>query len=131
MFLLNMIQVNVSTGGISEKMQTRVDSLGVWGAGLLGTVFALSFCPVSAALFFGSLIPLSIKYDSRVTLPAIYGIGTALPVLVFAVIIALSPVGRQSVQPLDRDRTVGAADHGGAVPGGRRLLRLRFIFEVL
>jgi cytochrome c-type biogenesis protein len=96
MFLLNMIQVNFSTGSMSQKMQKRVDSLGIWGAGLLGIVFALSFCPVSAALFFGSLIPLSIKYDSSITLPAIYGVGTALPVIVFAVIIALSAqsVGR-------------------------------------
>ncbi|MGW8258008.1 MAG: urease accessory protein UreH domain-containing protein [Thermoguttaceae bacterium] len=90
MFLLNMIELGFTGRGMSEKMQKRVDSLGILGAGLLGIVFALSFCPVSAAIFFGSLIPLSIKYDSSVTLPSIYGIGTALPVLAFAVIIAIS-----------------------------------------
>jgi cytochrome c-type biogenesis protein len=35
------------------------------------------------------LIPLAIKHESRIILPAIYGIGTGLPVLVFAILIAL------------------------------------------
>lgn len=60
------------------------------GALLLGVVFALSFCPVSAALYFGSLIPLSLKVNSSVALPVIYGIGTALPVMIFAVLLAVS-----------------------------------------
>jgi threonine/homoserine/homoserine lactone efflux protein len=56
---------------------------------LLGVVFALSFCPLSAALFFGSLIPLAIRNGSRVLLPSLYGVGTALPVFAFALVIAL------------------------------------------
>jgi threonine/homoserine/homoserine lactone efflux protein len=52
-------------------------------------LFALSFCPTSAALFFGSLIPLAIESKSVVVLPALYGLGTALPVFAFAVLIAL------------------------------------------
>jgi cytochrome c biogenesis protein CcdA len=59
----------------------------VWGAGFLGIVFALSLCPITAALFFGSLIPLSVKHSSTVALPALYGLGTGLPVMVFAVLI--------------------------------------------
>ena len=47
-------------------------------------LFALSFCPVSAALFFGSLLPLSIRFGSRVVLPALFGAGTALPVVLIA-----------------------------------------------
>jgi len=62
----------------------------VWGALLLGVVFALTFCPTSAALFFGSLVPLSLKVNSSFTLPAVYGVGTALPVMVFAVLLATS-----------------------------------------
>ena len=45
-------------------MQKRLDALGLWGALPLGMLFALTFCPVSAALFFGSLIPLSVKARS-------------------------------------------------------------------
>jgi hypothetical protein len=85
--LLGLVKFSMPGGGISQKMQNRVEKLGIWGAGLLGILFALSFCPVSAALFFGSLIPLSVKHGSSYMLPSIYGIGTALPVIVFAFII--------------------------------------------
>lgn len=76
--------------GISEKFQTRMESIGLWGAVLMGLVFALAFCPLSAALFFGSLIPLAVRHQSAVLLPSLYGIGTALPVLVFAAILAFA-----------------------------------------
>lgn len=96
MFLLGLIELNMGGGGMGEGLQKRVDALGVWGALLLGIVFALTFCPTSAALFFGSLVPLSLKVNSSITLPAIYGVGTALPVMVFAVLLATSAqsVGR-------------------------------------
>lgn len=90
MFLLGLIEINLSGGGMSARLQERVDALGIWGALLLGIVFALTFCPTSAALFFGSLVPLSLKVNSSVTLPVVYGVGTALPVLIFAVILATS-----------------------------------------
>lgn len=54
----------------------------------LGFVFALSFCPVSAALFFGSLIPLAMRFQSPILLPSVYGIGSGVPVLAFAFFIA-------------------------------------------
>lgn len=76
--------------GLSSKLQAKVDKLGVLGAGLLGILFALTFCPVSAALFFGSLVPLSLKYESTVVLPSLYGVGTALPVVVFSAVIAFA-----------------------------------------
>jgi cytochrome c biogenesis protein CcdA len=94
MILLELIRVNISGSGLSEKMQKRVELWGIWGAGLLGVVFALSFCPISAALFFGSLLPLSVKYESGFALPALYGLGTGLPVFLFAVLMAF---GAQSV----------------------------------
>jgi len=90
MFLLGLIQLSMGGSGMSEGLQKRVDAMGVWGALLLGVVFALTFCPTSAALFFGSLLPLSLKVNSSFTLPAIYGVGTALPVMVFAVLLATS-----------------------------------------
>jgi len=89
MFLLELIQLNISGSGINEKMQGRVEAWGIWGAGLLGIVFALSFCPVSAALFFGSLIPLAVKSGSGVLMSSFFGVGTGLPVFAFAIIIAL------------------------------------------
>jgi len=90
MFLLGLIEIDMGGGGMGEGLQKRVDAMGIWGALLLGVVFALTFCPTSAALFFGSLVPLSLKVNSSVTLPVVYGIGTALPVMVFAVLLATS-----------------------------------------
>jgi len=87
--LLKVIRFSLSGLSISEKMQNRVAGYGVWGSGLLGIIFALSFCPISAALFFGSLIPLSIKHNSSFILPSLYGIGTGLPVIIFAFLFAL------------------------------------------
>jgi len=89
LFLLRIIPLTLSGFGLSQKMQNRVTNLGIWGSGLLGIIFALSFCPTSAALFFGSLIPLSLKHNSSVMLPSLYGIGTGLPVIVFAFLVAL------------------------------------------
>ncbi len=76
-------------GGISSNMHSRIDKMGLWGSGLLGILFALAFCPVSAGLFFGALIPLAVKGNS-VLMSSLYGIGTAVPVLAFSLIIAFA-----------------------------------------
>jgi cytochrome c biogenesis protein CcdA len=88
MFLLELIQMSLRGPGVSDKLREKAERGGVVGAGLLGMVFALSFCPVSAALFFGTLIPLAVQHESRFMLPSLYGVGTALPVIIFASLIA-------------------------------------------
>lgn len=75
-------------GGLSTALQNKADSLGIGGAGLLGIVFALSFCPTSAAIFFGSLLPLAVQQQSGLLIPGIYGLATGLPVLFFALLLA-------------------------------------------
>jgi cytochrome c biogenesis protein CcdA len=89
-FLLEIVRLNFTGFGFSQRVQGHVENYGVWGALVLGIIFALSFCPISAALFFGSLIPLSVKYNSSFVLPSLFGIGTALPVILFAFLIGLS-----------------------------------------
>ncbi|MFC1477267.1 aromatic aminobenezylarsenical efflux permease ArsG family transporter [candidate division KSB1 bacterium] len=88
MFLLELLSFSFSGLHISDKIRDRSVKSGIWGACLLGILFALSFCPISAAFFFGSLIPLSIKYNSYFLLPSLYGIGTGLPVFIFSIVIA-------------------------------------------
>ena len=88
LLLLGVFKIDLPAIGISTGLQERVDRSGIWGAGLLGIVFALSFCPVSAGLFFGSLVPLAADRSSPLLLPTLYGIGTALPVALFAVVLA-------------------------------------------
>jgi cytochrome c-type biogenesis protein len=87
--LLDLFRFSFGGGGMRNNLQNRVDKMGVWGAGLLGIVFALAFCPVSAGLFFGGLIPLAVK-GNTVLLSTLYGIGTALPVIGFALILAFA-----------------------------------------
>jgi len=94
MVLLELLTLGRFNVGLGSRLQERAARWGMWGAGLMGILFALTFCPVSAVLYFGNLIPLSVKYNSALVLPSLYGLGTGLPVLVFAVVIAF---GAQSV----------------------------------
>lgn len=89
LFLLGLFSFSIRGVGVSDAMRERIDRAGIWGAFPLGAVLALAFCPVSAALFFGTLIPLATENRSPILLPAVYGIGTGLPVVIFAVLIAL------------------------------------------
>ncbi len=84
--LLGVIRLPAVSTGFTSKASEKLAAMGFIGAFLLGALFALSFCPISAALFFGSLIPLAMKFHSYVLLPGIFGIGTALPVLIFALV---------------------------------------------
>jgi cytochrome c-type biogenesis protein len=88
--LLEIIKFNFSAGLAGTGLQEKFKNSGIIGALLLGVIFALSFCPISAALFFGSLISLSVEHNSKILFPLIYGIGTGLPVILFAFIIAFS-----------------------------------------
>jgi cytochrome c biogenesis protein CcdA len=85
----------------SEKLASRGDALGAF---LLGITFALSFCPASAALFFGSLVPLATKAGSLLLIPVTYGVATGLPVLGFAILIASG--GHGLGKAFDRVKTV-------------------------
>ena len=69
--LLDMLQFGTKGSNVGQWCQKRADKFGLTGA-----------------LFFGSLIPLSVKHSSGVILPLVYGIGTALPVFIFGVLIA-------------------------------------------
>ena len=89
LFLLEVFRFGFLGLSTSDKIAGRLKNLGLVGSLPLGALFALSFCPVSAALFFGSLIPLSLKNSSSIILPSIYGIGTGLPVLAFSILVAI------------------------------------------
>ena len=90
MILLGWLGPALSLNLASEGLQKRAQKGGLAWSFILGVLFALSFCPVSAGLFFAGLIPLCIQHGSRALLPALYGVGTALPVLVFAFLLAFA-----------------------------------------
>jgi cytochrome c biogenesis protein CcdA len=91
--LLGWVRPGFTGVSASERTVSRLKAFGYAGALLLGLLLALSFCPVSAGLFFGSLIPLALQQDAPVALPVAYGLGTALPVLGFALAIAFGIKG--------------------------------------
>ena len=103
--------MNRSVGALEQRLASR----GVLGAGGLGILFALSFCPVSAGLFFGGLLPLATSTGSRFVLPAIYGIGTGLPVVAVAGLLALGAGGiGRAFDALTRFERVATRVTGGA-----------------
>lgn len=88
MILLNLIGNGLSIQMAGEGIQKKAQQHGALYALPLGILFALSFCPVSAGLFFGGLVPLAISSNSKILIPLVYGVGTALPVVFFAFLIA-------------------------------------------
>jgi cytochrome c-type biogenesis protein len=90
---LTATRLPVPAWRLRESAAGRVAGHGLLGAGALGFLFALSFCPVSAGLFFGGLVPLAIGVRSHILLPAVFGVGTALPVILFALLLAVAARG--------------------------------------
>lgn len=111
LFLAGLITVSFGGAIMSEGLKKRVDAMGVWGAFLLGVLFAVSFCPTSAFLFFGLValvmgseaggisevlarvgidLPSEPLSGGTIYLPAIYGVGTAVPVILVAFLLAYS-----------------------------------------
>ena len=111
LFLVGLITFSGGGASMSEGMQKRIDAMGIWGAFLLGVLFAVAFCPTSAAWFFGLMalllgseagaitivltkigivLPEATLPGATVVLPLIYGIGTAVPVLLVAFLLAYS-----------------------------------------
>lgn len=74
--------------GLGNKVAERLTAGGWAGALGLGALFALAFCPYSAALFFGVLIPLALASPGGVALAPAFALGTAVPVLLGVVLLA-------------------------------------------
>ena len=80
-------------GGKLASLGGKVANWGMIGGFLLGIIFALAFCPYSAVLFFGALIPVALKSSGGVALPAVFAIGTGLPVLIFGTLLSAGVAG--------------------------------------
>lgn len=88
--ILDKIKLNFAFGGkLQAAVTDKLYGMGVPGAFGLGAVFALAFCPHMAALFFGALVPLALATPGTgAALPAVFGFGSALPVLAFTLLAA-------------------------------------------
>jgi cytochrome c-type biogenesis protein len=91
LIMLNIIKLNfLSKGNITNSLSEKFKDKGLLGSFLLGVLFALAFCPYSGALFFAMLIPWTLRASAGLGLPIVYSIGTGLPVIFFAFVIAFS-----------------------------------------
>lgn len=89
LIMLDIIKLKFIKGvNFTDKLSDKFKDKGLLGSFLLGAIFALAFCPYSGALFFGMLMPLTIK--SGLYIPISFSIGTGLPVILFAFVIAFS-----------------------------------------
>ena len=92
-YLLGIISLDRLPGGnwfsgFTSGISARLAEKGYLGAFLLGVIFALSFCPFSAVLFFAMLIPLAIGAGDPVFIPAVFAFATGLPVIVISFLLA-------------------------------------------
>lgn len=89
LIMLDVIKLNFIKGGnLTDKLSERFKNMGMFGSFMLGALFAMAFCPYSGALYFGMLTPMTIKEGLH--LPIAFSIGTGLPVILFAFVIAFS-----------------------------------------
>ena len=89
MLLGGLVETNFSFSLDGLKLQERSARGGVIWALLLGSLFALAFCPPSVALFFSAMV-ISLEQDSAILPPVAYGIGTAVPVIAFALVMTFA-----------------------------------------
>ncbi len=89
--MLNIIKLSLFNGSDKlNKLKENLTRKGYIGSFLLGVVFALAFCPFSAVLFFGILIPLALKAGDSLIIPAVFAFATGLPVIIFSFILVYS-----------------------------------------
>lgn len=91
LIMLDVIKLNFIKGfNFTEKLSETFKTKGLLGSFLLGALFAMAFCPYSGALFFAMLIPMTLASSEGLLLPIFFSIGTGLPVIFFAFVIAFS-----------------------------------------
>lgn len=113
LIMLGVIKLNfLSKGNLTDKLSEKFKDQGLLGSFLLGVIFALAFCPYSGALFFAMLVPMTISASAGLALPVVFSIGTGLPVIFFAFIIAFSieKLGRyfKTIQKAERTMRIVA-----------------------
>ena len=112
--LLGVFKIQLFKGSKQlESIKEKLANEGLLGSFLLGVIFALAFCPFSAVLFFGMLIPLAIESGDGFAIPLVFAIATGLPVVLFSLVLAysLSKLGSilHKVQTLEKYTRMAAA----------------------
>jgi cytochrome c biogenesis protein CcdA len=90
--MLDIMKLKFSlTEGYKSKYSLSLPEKGLIGALAMGAVSSLALCPCTAVVFFGLLIPLSMEANIvGMSFPIMFGLGTGLPILGFAILMGLS-----------------------------------------
>lgn len=88
--MLDIIHIH----GLADKCMVvfnrMVKQFGFWKSFLLGILLAFAFCPYSATIYFGIVIPSSLSEGNGYIVPICFAIGATIPVLLLAWIFAFS-----------------------------------------
>lgn len=89
--LLNLIEIKLpqwlpNTSRLNSMLKNFEGS----GSFVLGMIFALNFCPTSAALFFGSLLPVMVKSPVPLIPASSFGLATGIPMICLAMLLTFS-----------------------------------------
>jgi cytochrome c-type biogenesis protein len=91
LIMLNVIKLNfLGKSDLKEKLGDKFKNKGLLGSFLLGALFAMAFCPYSGAMYFGILVPMTIKSEMGITLPLFFALGAGSLVFFFTFVIAFS-----------------------------------------
>jgi cytochrome c-type biogenesis protein len=90
-FMIDLIKYKfIKDSGRLNKLKEKLAKKGYLGSFFLGVLFALAFCPFSAVLFFGMLIPVAIRAGDGLIVPAVFAFATGLPVIILSFILVYS-----------------------------------------
>ena len=96
--MLGVVRLRVSVGDTAAGwLERRMGGQGVAGAFGMGVAFAVAFCPTLFWLFFGLTLPLAVASPLGFVYPAVFAVGTALPLVVVAALTAGAGMGRSDV----------------------------------
>jgi cytochrome c-type biogenesis protein len=90
LLMLDVIKIKLpGFSGLTDKIGEK-SKKSYWSTLLLGMIFALAFCPYSGVLYFMMLIPITVASAGGLFLPLIFAVGTGLPVIIFAWLLAFA-----------------------------------------
>jgi hypothetical protein len=87
MIISKMIDLNQFYKNISLERSLWLISGAFLPSLLLGSLLALSFCPSTASMFFGIMVPVSVKHEAPIIFPLVYSGGAILPLVVTSILI--------------------------------------------
>jgi len=90
LFLAGVLKTRFSIGQpLTDRIEAKIGrQSGVVPAYLMGVAFAFTFCPTLFWLFFGLTIPLALASPGGFLFPGVFALGTTLPLLFFAAMLA-------------------------------------------